>query len=203
MRFLADALLGASTAAQVRATTPRFALLAGLCALVLPSLAWANAHCDGVTSGAIRDRPDVHAFVECAHAYATRQRGGGAGLWRGRALAQRLDLRVRPPAACRRFRDDTLRLGSSVPSHSSRANARFALVAKTGLVAKTANARSVIATDAIPKNTSGNSGYTAATAASEAPAGDLCEPVGARCSPGCVKISIRGLRLDRRRGRAS
>ena len=56
--------------ARLRAATTRFALLAGLAALALPGMAWADGHCDSVTADAVRDRSDIQAFVECAHAYA-------------------------------------------------------------------------------------------------------------------------------------
>ena len=50
-------------------TTFRSIILAALVALVLPSLAWADGHCESinVTAGAIRNRADIRAFVECAY----------------------------------------------------------------------------------------------------------------------------------------
>ena len=75
-----DFLGVASVAARVRAATTRFALLAGLAALALPGMAWAAGHCDSVTAGAIRDRSDIQAFVECAHAYAM-QHGSAEAAW--------------------------------------------------------------------------------------------------------------------------
>lgn len=52
-------------------TTSRFILLATLCALVVPGLAWAGGHCEenDVTAGAISNRADIRAFVECAYDY--------------------------------------------------------------------------------------------------------------------------------------
>ena len=70
VRFIVNVRVVALVAARVRATTTRFALLAGLAALALPGMAWAAGHCDSVTAGAVRDRSDIQAFVECAHAYA-------------------------------------------------------------------------------------------------------------------------------------
>lgn len=70
MRFIMNFPVLALAAARVRTATGRFALFAGLCALALPGLSWADDHCDSVTAGAVGDRSDVQTFVECAHAYA-------------------------------------------------------------------------------------------------------------------------------------
>ena len=53
-------------------TTSRFILLVTLGALLLPGGAWAAGHCEdiNVTAGAIRNRADIRAFVECAYNYA-------------------------------------------------------------------------------------------------------------------------------------
>ena len=67
-------LVFALAAARFRAAAARLAILAGLGALALPSLARAAGHCDSVTAGVVGDRSGVQAFVDCAHAYAL-QRG--------------------------------------------------------------------------------------------------------------------------------
>ena len=61
-----------------RATPPgvcgqllRFILLAVLAALMSPDSVWAGGHCEeiNVTAGAVRNRADIRAFVECAYDY--------------------------------------------------------------------------------------------------------------------------------------
>lgn len=51
--------------------TSRFILVAVLGALMVPGMAWAGGHCEeiNVTAGAIRNRADIRAFVECAYDY--------------------------------------------------------------------------------------------------------------------------------------
>ena len=72
VRFIMTLRGVALVAARLRAATTRFALLAGLVALALPGMVWADGHCDSVTARAVRDRSDIRAFIECAHAYAMR-----------------------------------------------------------------------------------------------------------------------------------
>ena len=75
MRFItaiAAIPAAARAAAGLRGTAIRFTLWAALGALALPSFAWAGGHCESinVTAGAVRNRADIRAFVECAYAYA-------------------------------------------------------------------------------------------------------------------------------------
>ena len=75
MRFIAAIAAipaAARAAAGLRGTAIRFTLWAALGALALPSFAWAGGHCESinVTAGAVRNRADIRAFVECAYAYA-------------------------------------------------------------------------------------------------------------------------------------
>ena len=74
MRFnaaIAAIPAAAWAAAGLRGPVIRFTLWAALVALALPNFAWAGGHCESisVTAGAIRNRADIRAFVECAYDY--------------------------------------------------------------------------------------------------------------------------------------